>query len=229
MEYFIISIGIAILLAIVFYILRINIKKVKELGASVELNKLVEQFPNNVEICHSILKKLNNTKVTVKEDKEAKASLYVVVNDSISIANISNTFTRVQTVAHECLHSIQDKRMLWFNFIFTNLYMLYFVGIVLLTVLGVIPNTGIYLVFLLIFGIFHYFIRGMLETEAMTKAKYVAKDYIEENKLCSQEECEKLIAQYDKMNTIGIKLVNYDILAKNFIKVIVYGIICIFI
>ena len=38
------------------------------------------------------------------------ASLYIVATNTILISNIKDTFTRVQTIAHECLHSIQNKK-----------------------------------------------------------------------------------------------------------------------
>ena len=101
-----------------------DIKKMKEVGYSKELNEITNKLPGNKEICKSILAKLNNEKVKIKEseDKENKTSLYIAISDSILIANINDTFTRVQTMAHECLHSIQNRRTLLFNFVYSNIY-----------------------------------------------------------------------------------------------------------
>ena len=98
-----------------------DIKRLKEIGYSKELNKITNKLPENKQICETILKKLKNETVTIKEEKESKTSLYIVLTNSILIANIKDTFTRVQTVAHECLHSIQNKKTLLFNFISTSL------------------------------------------------------------------------------------------------------------
>lgn len=227
MEYMVIIASSITFLVIIWIILEINFKKIKELGENKELDDLTNSFPENIEICKSILNKLGNTDVTVKEEKDNEASLYLIVNNTITIANIRKSYTRIQTIAHECLHSIQSKKMLWFNFIFTNIYMLYFLVISILTILNIIPNPMLFLCILIIMGLVQYSIRSMLETDAMTKARYVAKEYLEENNICSKENIEKIVTQYDKLNTPGIKLVNFDILARNILKVIIYSIIAI--
>lgn len=229
MEYAIIILVSFVLLLILFLVLQINIKKVKQLGEDKEINELTKEYPENIEICRQMLKKLGNTTVEVKEDKESKTSLYMVIGDSITIANIRDSFTRIQTIAHECLHSVQAKTMLWFNFIFTNLYLLYFIVIMVLTLTKVITNPMLYLVILIILGMFQFFIRSMLETEAMTKAPYLAKEYLEENKIGTKEDCDKIISQYHKMNVFGIRFVNFDLLARNLIKVMLYAFIAIFV
>lgn len=227
MEYIIISLVCIIFLILLVIILNLNIKKIKEIAENKELNELTKDFPENIEICNYILKKLNNNTVKIKEDKDSKTSLYVVVGNTITIANIRDSYTRIQTIAHECIHSIQNKKMLWFNFIYTNLYIIYFISIILLTLFKVIQKPSIFLCILIFAGMVHYFIRSMLETEAMIKARYVAKEYMEEAKVCTKEECDKIVTQYDKLNDAGIKFVNFDILAKNIIKIIIYCIICI--
>lgn len=227
LEYVIIIAISIIFLAIMWFILEINFKKIKEIGENKELDELTNSFPENIDICKSILNKLGNTDVTIKEEKENEASLYVVVNNSITIANIRKSFTRIQTIAHECLHSVQSKKMLWFNFIFTNIYLVYFLVISILTIINIIPNPMVYLCVLIIMGLVQYSVRSMLETDAMTKARYVAKEYLEENNICSKEDIEKIVTQYDKLNSPGIKLVNFDILARNLIKIIVYSLIAI--
>lgn len=216
-------------LTILGIVLEINIKKVKEIVQNRELNELTNSFPENIEICKSILAKLGNTDVQIKEEKESKTSLYVVVTNTITIANIRNSFTRIQTIAHECIHSIQSKKMLWFNFIYTNIYALYFITISILTILKMITNSEMFLSLLIIMGFVHYFIRSMLETEAMTKARYVAKEYLQEDNICSMEDINNIICEYDKLNNIGIKLINYSIFSKNILKVIIYSIICVII
>lgn len=227
MEYIVIIIISIVILLLLAFILEVNIKKIKEIAQNEELDKLTNSFPENIEICRAILKKLGNEKVKIEEEKENKASLYVVVNDTITIANIRNSYTRIQTIAHECIHSVQSKKMLWFNFIYTNIYMLYFITIALLTILNIIKSPFIYLLILNIMGMLQYVVRSMLETDAMTKARYIAKEYLEENNICKKEEIEKIVGEYDKLNDVGIKLVNYDIFAKNIIKIIIYSLIAI--
>ncbi len=229
MEYIII-VAISILLLIIFaWILGFNIRKLKQIADDKKLDEITATFPENIEICKSILNKLGNNSVVIKEEKESKTSLYLIFNNTITIANIRNSFTRIQTIAHECLHSVQSKRMLWFNFIYTNIYMLYFLIISILTILHIIKMPHLFLEILIIMGLIHYSIRSMLETDAMTKARYVAKEYLEENNICDNETIQKLVAKYDLMNDMGIKLVNYEILSKEILKIIIYCIICIII
>ena len=122
---------------------------------------------------------------------------------------------RIQTIAHECIHSIQSKRMLWFNFLFSNVYFLYFLmSCIWILVKG---NQGASVLFgvLFLFGSVQYAIRSMLETDAMIKARYVAKEYMQKQGILTDKEIDKFTTQYDKMNEIGVKLVNYDNLVKN--------------
>ena len=228
MEYIIIIIFSILILGILWLVYNINIKEIKKIGNNKRLNNYTNKFPENIEICKTILKQLNNTKVKIEEVKEKniKTSLYLVMTDTISIANIRDSYTRVQTIAHECIHSIQDKKILWFNFIFSNIYLIYFVAIIIFSLFGIINNYMLYLCILLIASIVQYAVRSFLETDAMTRARYVAKEYIEENNLCTKEELDELIDSYDKLNNLGIKAVNYQILANNMIEVIIYLIVC---
>lgn len=227
MEYIFLILICLMFLMVLWVILELNIKKLKQIGEDKELDSITKDFPDNIDICKNILNKLGNDNVNIKEDKDSKTSLYVVVTNTITIANIRDSYTRIQTVAHECIHSIQSKRMLWFNFIYTNIYMLYFLIVSILTVCNVITKPSIFLYILIVMGMVQYFIRSMLETDAMTKARYIAKEYLEENNICSKENVNKIVSKYDELNNMGIKLVNLDIFAKDILKIIIYSIICI--
>ncbi len=229
MEYIVLILICLIFVIILWFILELNIKELKQIGEDKELDNLTKDFPENIDICKSILNKLCNDNVKIKEENDTKTSLYVVINNTITIANIRDSYTRIQTIVHECIHSVQSKRMLWFNFIYTNIYMLYFLVISVLTLCNVIKNTSMFLYILIIMGMVQYFIRSMLETDAMTKARYVAKEYLEENNVCGKEDIDRIVSKYDMLNSMGIKLVNLDIFAKNILKVIVYSIICLII
>ena len=219
----IVSFVLLIILGIIF---ELNVKKIKEIGENKELDNLTKALPDNIEICNKILDKLGNKNVKVKEDKESKTSLYVVINNTITIANIKDSFTRIQTIAHECIHSTQSKKMIWFNFIFTNIYILYFLIIVILALLKVNVDEMLLLAILILMGSVQYCIRSMLETDAMIKARFVAKEYLEEEQICSKEQINIIVNEYDKLNNMGIKLVNFDIIARNIVKVIIYSLLC---
>ena len=80
-----------ILVKIIF---KINEKEIKNIAENnKELDEIVKKYPSNIEICKSILKKLNNEKVKIQEDKEANNCLYIAVSDKILIANMRESFT----------------------------------------------------------------------------------------------------------------------------------------
>lgn len=217
-----ISVILAIVVGVVF---SINIKKVKEIGMEENLNKLSEKYPSNLEICKDILKQLKNEDVKIEEDKEANTTLYIAATNKIFIADTKNSYTRIQTMAHECLHSIQDKKILMFNFIFSNIYILYFGTIMLLTIFKVLNNSLLYLSIFLLLSMTYYMVRIFLENDAMIKAKYLAKEYMEEKGISTKEEIEKILDGFTRVNDVGIKAVNYQLFLEILIKVIIFGIV----
>lgn len=227
MEYAIIILCLMFAMLGLGMVLNMNTKKIKEMGKNQKLNQLVDTFPENIDICKAMLKKLNNSKVTIEENKDSKTNLYIAISNKIMIANIRDTYTRVQTIAHECLHSIQNRKLLLFHFIYSNIYMLYFMILIVLKLFGKIHQDMFQIAMLSILGGIHYFVRSYLETDAMIKARYLAKDYIEEAKLCTIEEKEELIKQYDELNKLGIPLSNLGLLFSTYAKIIFYAIITI--
>ena len=73
----------------------------------------------------------------------------------------------------------------------------------------------------------YYFIRSYLENDAMIKAEFLAKEYMQESKILSNDEIEEVTKEYQKLNNIGIKFINYDLMFKTILKVIIFLIICI--
>ena len=179
MEYIIVGIVLVItliVLALIFDVTPKTLKKVKNIEFETELNNITDKFPSNIEVCKQILKKIDNGKVKVEEDKESNTSLYIAISDKISIANVKNNFTRIQTIAHECLHSIQNRKILLFNFWFSNIYLLFFVVILVLLALNKLPQKMMFIIIVTVLGIIYYFVRSYLEYDAMIKARYLAKE-----------------------------------------------------
>lgn len=226
MELVIVLIVLVIILIIGAFIFEVNLKKLKEAGNNKKCDDIVSKFPNNKEICEDILEKLDNKKVKIKENNDKTASLYIAISDTIFIANISKTYTRIQTIAHECLHSVQNRKVLLFNYIYSNFYILYFILSVILTILGILKDTKLQVIILTILGFFYYVIRAYLETDAMTKAPYLAKEYmlqyIEKNPICNKEKIEEVANEYQRINNIGIPATNYILMVNCIVKVIIY-------
>lgn len=223
MQYLTIICVLVFTLIIISYIYEFNIKKLKEFAKVEEkrLNMLCEKYPSNIEICKYILKKLNNEKVKVEEDKNQKTCLYIAITNKIIIADVKESYTRVQTIAHECLHSVQDKKILIFNFVFSNIYLIYFALNLILGVFNIIPNKSISLLFMVFFSYIYYFVRSYLENDAMIKAKFLSKEYMEEIKISSKAEIDTIIESYDKLNNMGIKMTNFELLFGTIVKVII--------
>ena len=54
----------------------------------------------------------------------------------------------------------------------------------------------------------------------MTKAKYLAKEYLEKTELLNKDEQKTIINKYTEINNIGIKLYSFMLLMQNAIKTI---------
>lgn len=191
MELLIILIIIIIITQIILKIvLKTNKKEIMKIAENESLNARTQELPNNVVICKEILKKLNNEKVKVEEEEKTNC-FYFIATDKIILNKDKKFFTRIQTIAHECVHSIQNKNVLWFNYIFTNLLNLFWLVITILTVVGVIKNYILFVSIMLILAMVFYVIRSYLEIEAMTKAKYIAKEYLEEHNVKETKKLQK--------------------------------------
>lgn len=229
MEYLIIILVllIAILVLKVAFCINIkDIKSIKDLGSDEENLKLIKDFPDNKQICKDILEMLDNKDVGIEEtvDEKSQTSLYLVMSNKILIANINNVFTRIQTVAHECIHSIQNKTLLKFNFIFSNIANIYFLLICFLGIFKVTNKevANILLITLILIKFIFYAVRSFLETDAMTRAEYLSKEYIEKVNIVSKEDEQKILAKYKELNKVGIKLYNFALACKAIFSIIVY-------
>ena len=226
MEFIIIGIISLILMLVLKLVFGYNQKELRTIVKNEELDKIAEKYPENIQMCKSYLKKLGNEKVEIEENKETENSLYMVVTNKIMIANIQKSYTRIQTIAHECLHSVQDKKLLWFNFIFSNLYILYFLVICILAIFRVLPYEIMFLIGYLILSCIFILVRGYLENDAMIKARYLAKEYMEEQKISSKEEIQKIVNEFDKINNVGIKATNYYFFMQIMMQLFVFCTIC---
>lgn len=226
MEFIIIAITCILMLAIFKNIFGYNVKKLKQVTENEELDKITKKYPDNIELCKEYLKKLENEKVKIEENKEAETSLYIALTDKIIIANVRNSFSRIQTIAHECLHSIQNRKMLIFNFIYSNICIIYFLAITILVILKILPDEMMFLVILILLEMGYCTLRNFLENDAMIKARYLAKEYMEEKQISSKEEIEKIVEGFDKINDIGIKCVNYNLYFNSILKILIFSLLC---
>lgn len=233
MEEIVIGIILLVITVLLAKIFKFDLKKIKRIAEKenddVEILKELEKLPCDIEICKEILEELNNKEVEVVENKEYNASLYTVYNNRITIGNIKNERYTVQTIAHECIHSVQDKRKAIFNFIISNIYMLYYYFMIIGTIISkvfdlqniIFKNTIIHVVILLILALCQYTIRSMLETEAILESKHLAEKYFQKKGI-KTEIIGKIIKEYNETNQMGINLINYMLVAKSLLKIVIY-------
>ena len=219
---FILCVFAIILFKVIF---KVSLKKAKELEENNNLKKITDRFPDNIEIAKEMLNKLGNNNVTIEEQKGTKTSLYIAVTNKILIADLKDNYARIQTIAHECIHSVQDRRLLLFNFVFSNITIICFVLGIVLTICNIYTNYTFQLFVLSLLFFIQFAVRSFLEIDAMTKSKYLAKHYIEKKNLCTDEEIEQLINEYDKINKMGVSFTLYKLFSNILIKIILLDII----
>ncbi len=204
-----------------------DLQTIKTLGFDKELVKKAEAFPDNETICKEMLDMLDNKEVQLKleEGGKERTTLYVVATNTIWIANIQDTFTRIQTIAHECLHSIQNKTTLWFQFLLSTFYPLYFILISICTILGIVHQPMIHAVVLLLCGILFFTVRAYLEMDAMLKARPLAEAYMQSKTDIPQQDKQTILAGYDTINELGVKLTLLQLWMKPMVRVILYCVI----
>lgn len=220
MESLIIFILVVITIVILKIMLGSNKKIIMQIANNEKLNNIVQKLPDNINICKDILKKLNNGKVKIEEQENTNC-FYFIATDKIILNKDKKYFTRVQTIAHECIHSTQNKKILWFNYIFANLLNIFWLITMILTIAGVITQYALFSASILICIIIFYVIRSYLEIEAMTKAKYIAKEYLEENRV---KETDEIVEEYEKLNDVGIKYTCYKLISSKLYLLAIYTI-----
>lgn len=220
MEGLIIFILVVITIVILKIMLGSNKKIIMQIANNEKINNIVQKLPDNINICKDILKKLNNEKVKIEEQENTNC-FYFIATDKIILNKEKKYFTRVQTIAHECIHSTQNKKILWFNYIFANLLNIFCLITMILTIAGVITQYALFSAIILICIVIFYAIRSYLEIEAMTKAKYIAKEYLEEKQV---KETDEIVKEYEKLNDVGIKYTCYKLISSKLYLLAIYTI-----
>lgn len=208
-----------------------KIKYLKEIQNKEELNDLTAKLPKNEEVCKEILKMLDNTSVTIEKNQveNSSTSLYLVLNNKILIGNMKQSFVRIQTIAHECIHSIQNRKTLLFHFFLANAVQFYFIFSLLLCFwLKQEMVTGIIFASFVFVSLTLFFIRYSLEKDAMLRAKDLAKRYLDQEGTLEQTEIEKITEEYAKMNKIGVPLYRDCLLGKMLWKIVLLLVVVLF-
>ena len=87
MELIIIIVAIIAIITI-FFMMKTNVKELEEIALDKELNSIAEKFPDNTEICKSILRKIENKTTQIEEDQKSEASRYFDAEMKIGRAHV---------------------------------------------------------------------------------------------------------------------------------------------
>lgn len=150
--------------------------------------KLINELPGNETVCKQILELIGNNKTSIKLDKNIKNSYYVFLNDTIYLSDlekVNKSYYRISLIAHECIHSVQNKLLQIINFILSNIELVVFAISLILIVFKYNNNTFFYSYFII--NILSIIFRLILEIHATIKSiglseKYM-KNKIEDEKL----------------------------------------------
>lgn len=225
MEAIIIIIISVISILIIGTLMKTNKKEMEKIATDEELNKKASLYPKNIEICRTILKQVKNENVKIEENENSNSTYYIAIQNKILIGNTHNSFTRIQTVIHECLHTIQDRKLLIFNYIFSNIYLLYFLVISILLIIHKLPNELLFSNILLIMGLIYYVVRIFLENDAMIKAEFITKEYIDEQKTGTEKDRKELKEGFEKLNKGAIRGTNCIMFINIMIKVVFFNVL----
>ena len=217
MNYVIILLVNFTVLIILKLVIGANINQIKKKGKNKEIEEITYQYPNNKEICEYILKKFGKN-VEIKEEKESKTSYYITVTNTIIIGNIQDNAARIQTIVHECIHSVQNRKILLFNYIYSNLYNLYFIILLILFITKKVNNELLQIFIFFMISILWFIIRNYLEVDAMTRAEYETKEYINETNIVDKEKKNKLIKYYKELNKIRNSNIHFFIIFEDYTK-----------
>lgn len=152
------------------------------------LDNLISKLSDSSLLAKDILSELNNSKTKCIIDKDIKASYYVYLNDTMYLCDKQSekeNYERLCVISHESVHSVQPKFLQNINFILSNLEIIAFVIFLILNFLKV-ERLYIYLGYLVV-AIISMIPRLILEFDAMIKAPKLAKQYLEKQKLKSED------------------------------------------
>ena len=155
------------------------------------VSKTLKEIGNNEKLAKELLKYIGNTTTTVEtnQDKKIKASFYDSNTDKITIKNTEDLeeCSRLIHISHECIHSIQDKKILKLHFLLSNIQILYFLGIFIYFFYNknLELRMNLLLVQLFIF-VLTFFVKIVLESDATYRSTVLAFNFLE-SKLKSNE------------------------------------------
>jgi len=209
-------------------IFRPSIGKIKALKHNEELEKITSKLPEDIVVAEEILdmieaKKTNFTRPKVEQAKDTELSLYIGITNKIILADFKNNYARIQTIVHECIHSSQNRLLVIFNFIITNINMILVVVLSLLAIFNVINLSIVTIVVFMATLLLQFSVRTYLEVDAIKKARMLTEEYLD-NKISTGEK-RQLLQEYDKINALAMPFVIDYYYSVAMVMIVIYTIV----
>ena len=186
-----------------------------------KLNDIILKLPRNKEVAEEILKLLQNENTKCVLDKDIKNSYYVYLNDTMYISDndkTKNDGTRICLVAHECWHSIQSKLLQKLNFIFSNIELVLFV---IVAIISFFTTSSLPVYIYAIINIISLIFRFILEQGAIKNSLIVSKQYLKLH--LNDEETTFVMNEYlKKMKFLYLPFIFFLIFGRLIRFVIIY-------
>lgn len=115
--------------------------------------------------------------------------------------------------------------LLLFNFIFSNILLIYFLIAITLTALNIFQNYMLQIFILTVISLIYVSVRGFLETDAMTKSEFLVEKYMKKETFVSKEEQEELLKEYSRITKIGIPFTIDNLLTTSILRIMAYVLI----
>lgn len=209
-------------ITVLIIILNRYMKEARELSSNMELDEYSKVFPGNLEICKE-MQKIVDSKCDIKLDDSTKSSAYIFLNNQIILSNNEDSkknYSRVLFIAHECIHSIQPKKVLLLNFILFNLMNLYNILTLIILLLLDIKSYEIIAIAMLI-SFAQVYVKISLEVDAVYRSLILSEEYLKD------KNCDKLIERYKYIipKTISVVYISYILLPLIYILLLTLAMI----
>ncbi|MBR4110079.1 MAG: hypothetical protein IKK43_00065 [Clostridia bacterium] len=192
---------ITFLVATVFLII-VNfneMKKIKEEACDEKYDNKIATLPDNKQVC-SELQKMINKECEIQLDDNTRSSAYIFFLDKIILSNnemSKKSFSRILFIAHECIHSIQSRKMHIANFTLKNILNIFTFVLFIVLFLNKISVELLLTYFLVAF--ISFCINMILETDAIYRSLILARKYL------SKYDSNEIADRYEEMVPKTIK------------------------
>lgn len=179
---------------------------------------------DNLSVCKEMLRLLknNHTKVEYNKDEKSNLSYYNHSKDVIILKKDNKSSSRITQIAHECIHTIQDKTYLKANRFFSNFQIIYFI-ITLISMFHVEINELLLISIQLIMLLGTLFVKVVIEGDASYRSVKLAEEYLK-NKI-NKEEKEQYIKESAELVYKLMPVYYFNFFSQGMIMIIINTIV----